>query len=393
MVHWQFFLWGSEFLSPSVKADCWNVPLQVLISLSIWILDCLSLTHIVEIRMNSLSVLFRDSSSSSCFSRKRFEFWAHANSLDYLDCSDGALAIFIEGSKCLSHPWRQLLELALVQISLTIWISDCLSLAHIVEIRMNSLSVLFQDRSSSSYFSRKLFDFWSHANSLNYLDCSHCALAVFYLRKQIPLPISKGSCWNSPLQVLISLTIWISDCLSLAHIVEIRMNLLSVLFGDRSSTSYFVRKLFEFWAHANSFYYLDCSHAALAIFREGSKFLSPSMKAIVGTCPCANFLDHLDFILIIFGSHCWIQDEFTVSVISWQKFIFLFFKKCVQILSSCDFWGFANSLDHLNCSDGTPAVFYLMKQISPINEGSCWNLTLCKFAWPFVFQIVYLWLT
>ena len=157
-------------------------------------------------------------------------------------------------------------------IFLTIRILDCLSLAHIVEIRMNSLSVLFRDGSSSSYFSRKLFEFWAYANILDHLDCSHgalavfyfrskflypsmksvvrtcaCAyslmriLAVFYFRKQISLPINDGSFWNLPLQVRISSTIRISDCLSLAHIVEIRINLLSVLFRDGSSSSYFLR--------------------------------------------------------------------------------------------------------------------------------------------------------
>ena len=45
---------------------------------------------------------------------------------------------------------------------------------------MNSLSVLFRDESSSSYFSRKLFEFGAYANSVDRLDCSHGVLAVFY---------------------------------------------------------------------------------------------------------------------------------------------------------------------------------------------------------------------
>ena len=45
---------------------------------------------------------------------------------------------------------------------------------------MNSLSVLFRDRSSSSYFSRKLFEFGACVNSVDGLDCSHGVLAVFY---------------------------------------------------------------------------------------------------------------------------------------------------------------------------------------------------------------------
>jgi len=71
-------------------------------------------------------------------------------------------------------------------------------------------------------------------------------LAEFYLRKQISLTINEGSCWNLPLQVLISLTIWISDSLSVAHKVEIRMNSLSVLFRDGSSSSYFSGKVLVF---------------------------------------------------------------------------------------------------------------------------------------------------
>ena len=39
---------------------------------------------------------------------------------------------------------------------------------------------LFQSWSSSFYFSRKLFKFWAHENSLDHLYFSNCALAVFY---------------------------------------------------------------------------------------------------------------------------------------------------------------------------------------------------------------------
>ena len=37
------------------------------------------------------------------------------------------------------------------------------------------------------------------------------------------------------------------------------------------------------------------------------------MKTVVGTCACANSLDHLDFRFFIFGLHSRNQDEFTVS--------------------------------------------------------------------------------
>ena len=45
---------------------------------------------------------------------------------------------------------------------------------------MNSLSVLFRDGSSSSYFSRKLLEFGAYANFLDHLDRSYAVLAVFY---------------------------------------------------------------------------------------------------------------------------------------------------------------------------------------------------------------------
>ena len=113
-------------------------------------------------------------------------------------------------------------------------------------------------------------------------------------------PINEGSCWNLPLQELISLTIWISDCLSLAHIVEIRMDSLSVLFQDGSSSSNFSRKVFEFCAYTNI---LDNWIAAMVHWQY-----------FVGTCSCANSLDHLDFMLYIVGSHSRNKYEFSVSL-------------------------------------------------------------------------------
>ena len=113
------------------------------------------LTSLLEIRMNSLSVLFRDGSSSSYFSRKLFEFGACVNFVDHLDCSYGGLTVFhkkicISGSKFLSHQWRQLLELALVLFLLTIWISDC-CLAHVATRN--------QDEFTLSFISRRKFIF------------------------------------------------------------------------------------------------------------------------------------------------------------------------------------------------------------------------------------------
>ena len=115
------------------------------------------------------------------------------------------------------------MELALAVIILTICISDCLSLAHIVKIRMNELSVLF-----IFLFFEEAVEIWPYANSLDHLDCSLGALAVYYNKNFI-----SGSKFLSPslnLRLCYLSTIWISDCLHLAHIVEIRMNSLSVYF-------------------------------------------------------------------------------------------------------------------------------------------------------------------
>ena len=91
----------------------------------------------------------------------------------------------------------------------------------------------------------------------------------------------------------------------------------------------------------NSLDHLDCSHGVLAVFYNkifisGNKFLSSSIKAVVRTCACAIFLDHLDFRLFMFGSHR-NQDEFAVSFSSRRKFVFLFFEEAIRISSLCEF--------------------------------------------------------
>ena len=129
--------------------------------------------------------------------------------------------------------------------------------------------------------------------------------------------------------MLILLTIWI--------------NSLSVLVRDRSSPSYFSRKLFQLGASANSLDHLHCSHGILAVFYNKifiseSKCLSLPMKAVVRTCTCAISLDHLNFRLFMFGSYSRNQDEFTtVSFILRRKFLVLIFEEVVRIWSLCEF--------------------------------------------------------
>ena len=83
----------------------------------------------------------------------------------------------------------------LVPFLLIIWLSDCLCLAHIVEIMMNLLSVLFRsrDRSSPSYFSRKLFEFEAYANSLDYVYCQYLIKKNLVQEANFS-PINEGSC-------------------------------------------------------------------------------------------------------------------------------------------------------------------------------------------------------
>ena len=130
------------------------------------------------------------------------------------------------------HHTMQLLELALVLFLLSIWILDNYGLAQIVKIRMNSLQVLFQDGSSSSYFLTKQFKFGANVNYLDHLNCNHGALAVLnhkilYQEANFSLSI-KAVVGNCPCAIL--LTIWISDCLCFAYMVEIRTYSMSVLF-------------------------------------------------------------------------------------------------------------------------------------------------------------------
>ena len=131
--------------------------------------------------MNSLPIIFRDASSPSYFSRKLFEFGAYANSLDHLDCSHCALAVFIiiflfQEANFYTQQWTQLLKLTLVLLFFTIWISDCLCLTHIASQNQDELTVsLFQDE--------------VHCPIL-WASCSNLELM------QMSLPINESICWN-----------------------------------------------------------------------------------------------------------------------------------------------------------------------------------------------------
>ena len=71
----------------------------------------------------------------------------------------------------------------------------------------------------------------------------------------------------------------------LTYLVELRMISLSVLFHDRTSSFYFLRKLLEFRAFTNSLDHLDCSLGELAVYYDdflfsGSKVLSHQSRQV-----------------------------------------------------------------------------------------------------------------
>ena len=168
MVQWQyfiiyFFIQGTKFLSPSMKSVVENFA-------------CANSIDHLDFRLFIFGSHSQnqDEFTVSFILRRKFIFLFFEEAARILSlcefswsfglqpwCSGSILlSIFLfKEPKFSPHQWRQLAELALVLIPLTIWISDCLFVAHIVKIRMNSLSVLFRDESSSSYFLRKLFEF------------------------------------------------------------------------------------------------------------------------------------------------------------------------------------------------------------------------------------------
>ena len=67
----------------------------MLVLLIILISDCLCLAHIPRRNQDEFTVSFISRQNlSSFFFRMLFEFRAHVNSLDHLDCSHGVLAVF-----------------------------------------------------------------------------------------------------------------------------------------------------------------------------------------------------------------------------------------------------------------------------------------------------------
>ena len=94
-------------------------------------------------------------------------------------------------------------------------------------------------------------------------------------------------------------------------------------------------------------------------FIAGRKFLSTSMKAVVGTCACANSLYHLDFRLFIFGSHSQNQDESSVSLLQDKVYPPIFRGSCsnfelVRIpliiwIAACFRFGFVHGAKPSDC--------------------------------------------
>ena len=160
-------------------------------------------------------------------------------------------------------------------------------------------------------------------------------------------------------------------------LLTIWINSLSVLVPNRSAHSYFLRKLFEFGAYANYLDDLDCSHGVLAVFNNkkiisGSKFLSPSLNAVVRTCACAISLDRLDFRLFMFGSH-------NYSYSGWIHCVF-YFESEVHLpifRGSCLNLELMQILLIIWIAGMVYLQFFIIQflfqeaNFSPINEGSC----------------------
>ena len=270
--------------------------------------------------MNSLSVLFRDRCSPSYFSRTLFKFGASANSLDHLDCSHGILAVFwnkmySSESKFLSPPMKTVVRTcacAIVFLPFGFQIVYVWCLSHIAtrnqDIKKFTVCFFFK-------MEVHLPIFWESCSNLELLLILWIiwiAVTLYWQYFIIKILFQKANfsphLWRQLLElalVLFFLTIWILDCLCLAHIATRNQDALPVLFRDGSSSSFFSRKLFEFGASAISLDNLDFSQGVLAVFYNtifisGSTFLSPSMKAVVRTCACTISLRHLDFRLFCF---------------------------------------------------------------------------------------------
>ena len=111
------------------------------------------------------------------------QIWACANSLDHLDCSHGAMAVFYFRKEFLSPSMK------------VVWTCTCAnSFDHLDFIfgsrsqNQDEFSVNFVLRWKFIFFflPRKLFEFRACTNSLDHLDCSchSCALTVFYFGKK-----------------------------------------------------------------------------------------------------------------------------------------------------------------------------------------------------------------
>ena len=148
--------------------------------------------------------LNQDEFTSKFFSRRKFIFLVYEKAVWILSLCEFSWSfglqpwctgsILFKEANFSPHQWRQLLELALVLISLTIWISDCLSLAHIVKIRMNSLSVWFRDGGSSSYFFKKAVLILSLCKFSWSFGLQSWCIGSFLFKAANFTPINEGSC-------------------------------------------------------------------------------------------------------------------------------------------------------------------------------------------------------
>ena len=127
-------LFWDRFHLPIFWGNCSNLQLMRIL-LTIWISDCLCLAHIASQNQDEFTVSF--------ISRQKFIFlffeeavwiwrlckFSFSFGLQLWCAGSIYKKVFISGSKFLSHEWRQLLELAVVLLLLTILMLDGFVLA------------------------------------------------------------------------------------------------------------------------------------------------------------------------------------------------------------------------------------------------------------------------
>ena len=137
------------------------------------------------------------------------QIWACANSLDHLDCSHGAMAVFYFRKEFLSPSMK------------VVWTCTCANSFDHLDFIFGSRSQN-QDEFSVNFVLRWKFIFFFCRGSCLNLELAQILLIIwiavvtvvhwqYFISGRKTLTENKGSCWNSQL-VQFLLIIWIADC-------------------------------------------------------------------------------------------------------------------------------------------------------------------------------------